>query len=292
VARPTIKATVKQRCVTLRTVLTESGAVSADEIAPHWPRGALNPRGDTDAWVRCAMQLARFSARAEARQEFTTGAHESRSAELVALLANTPRDVHLLVPIRAHDGADAPRMDSVRIGYRSWTALRYLSAYARIASQLTAYIAVLDDSPEQSELILEAHTWHERMLLMLCWGATFDDETGRLPWDPRRDRWPDVPKCFEALSVVDRLNIQRAYADVHGRALAVLTPFFAPDDDRDPLGGWHTFFASYAAEHDVSVDTLMDARPFMPFLAQLMLAAQTARHANERAKQQHAQPQV
>lgn len=274
----------------MRAALLVAGAISPTEIAEYWPGGKENTGRKLTNWIFCAMQMARFSARAEARQEFTHGDHEGRSAELIALLANTPRRVPLLVPLSLHDG-DTPVTDVI-VGYRSWTALRMISVYGRLATRLAMEMEPLGDRLEHAELLIEAHLWHERILQMMVWAAIHDDASGALPWSPRATLWPEIPEGIAAMSVIDRLSIQHAYAEVHGRALTVLSPYFAPDKERDPLGGWHSFFASYASEHDVAVDALMDARPFAPFLGQLTLAAHSARQASDEAKRNSEHPPV
>lgn len=283
-ARIAAKAYTKERCTNLRAALLGAQVISATDIAPYWPGGAENPTRDIRAWINCYAQLARFSARSEARQEFTHGEHSGRSAELIALLANTPRRVRLLVPLNIEDNSDP--IEEVVVGYRSWTALRMIAVYARIATRIAIDLEVLETSSAHADLLLEGHAWHERILLTMVWAAMHDDPNGGLPWNHRTTIWPDLPAFLESMSVVDRLSVQHAYADVHGRALTVLSPYLAPEKERDPLGGWHTFFAGYASEHDVAVDTMMDARPFAPFLAQLSLAAHSAREQAEKAKEE------
>ena len=97
--RLSFKSRLKERCVHIRTALLDAGVMSEADIAEFWPGGAANPDRDVDAWMYTHFNLARFSARAEARQEYADGAHTGRSDQLLNLQMGLPKVLPLVVPL-------------------------------------------------------------------------------------------------------------------------------------------------------------------------------------------------
>lgn len=250
-----------------------------EELAAIWPGGERNETRGPEAWLYTHWNLARFFARHEARQEYTDGAHAGRSDALLALQGGEPKMVTLSQPM-VMDGVE---VHEVRLAHKSFPALRRMASYARVATQLLGYLRTLEAHPEHTDLVLEAHGWRERVLLMLIWGATADGPG--LPWDTRTAPWPTLPGWLETLPVADVLAIHHAWAEQHGRALLALQPFLTGGDgEKDPLSGWETFFASYATEKGIDVERLLHDRAFAPFLTQVTLAAHASRAAREQAE--------
>jgi hypothetical protein len=281
---PSVKRYLKERCSNYRAALLEAQLVSEAELAAVWPGSPDNRGHDVAAWLHTFWNIARFFARVEARDEYTAGVSESRTDQLLHLQQGTPRVVRLHQPVTI-DGAT---VDELHLHHKSFTSLRRLATYARVSAQLLMHIAHLEGSPEHVDLVIAAQEWRERILRMLIWGAVSDgpDGTGTgLPWDPAREPWPDVPTWLEALDSTEVLAVQIAYTEQYGRALLSISPFIAPnDDEKDPLAGWETFFASYATEKGLEAHRLMQDRAFLPFLTQVSLAAHSARQAREQAK--------
>lgn len=274
---------LKERCASDRTALLEAQLATEDEFQAVWPGTPGNPKRDVHAWLHAFRNCARFFARAEARQEFTHGENAARSDQLLTLQQGEPKVVRLAVPVVI----DGDTRTELQLHHKSFSALRTLATYARIATnllvqagELEAHIAASDTA---AELLFEAHAWRERILLMLVWGAT--TEGAGLPWAPRTTPWPDVPTWLTQLDPMDLIALQFAYTEQYGRALMAISPFLAPSEDgKDPLSGWETFFASYATEKGLEAQALMNDRAFLPFLTQVTLAGHSARRAREEAK--------
>lgn len=275
--RAGVRAYVVERCRVLRSALLDARAASPDEIAAYWPGGDENPDTSLRGWIFCYGNLGRFSGRAEAADR-----SDARPAdELTRALLAEPRTVALAAPVTI-DGAAVAELT---VGYKSWHALYAMAALARTATallQLLPDVEATPGGPAAWELAAEARTWIDRIQRTLVWGACHPG--ARTPWDPTTERWPTPPAWTETLAVSDVLAVQRAFAEVHARALLAVAPFLAPDVDApDPLGGWHTFFSAYATEKGVPAEELIAARPFAPFFLQLTLAAHAARRARDEA---------
>ena len=228
-SRFAVVAHLKERCSNYRAVLLETGVCTAEELQAIWPGGADNPARDVTAWLYTYWNIARFMARDEARNEYAAGASSGRSDHLLHLQQGTPRVVALSRPITI----DETEVAELTLHHKSFTALRRLATYARLASQLLVYIDALEQRPEHADLIVEAQEWRARILLMLVWGAVSTDEEGRttgLPWNPWDDAWPVLPAWLESLSLNDLLQVQFAYAETYGRAHHAGAPFNAPND--------------------------------------------------------------
>lgn len=282
--RPSVLAFVKERCSNFRAALLDAHVVTEEEIRQVWPGGPDNPGRDVFAWLHTYWNIARFMARSEARQEFEAGASPARSDQLLHLQQGTPRTVALLVPLER----EGERVHEVHLHHKSFTSLRRLATYARLAAQLLVYIRQLEETPEHAELIIAAHEWRERILLMLIWGAIGTDAEGRtagIPWNPLHEPFPELPAWLTGMHETDVLAVHMAYAEQYGKALLAVAPFITGgDEDKDPLAGWETFFASYATEKGLEAQHLMQDRAFLPFLTQVSLAAHSSRQARESAK--------
>jgi hypothetical protein len=282
--RAAVRPYVEQRCREMRSALLDARSITPEELAPYWPGGAENPDQSVIGWVYCYGILGRFTGRAEARQEFTHGAHAGRTAGVVSTLQQAPRVVPLAVPVQ--DGETM--IDRVALRFKAWSPCLAMAVLARQATQLLDYIRQLDAFPEHAELVREAHAWRDQIAQQLVWGAVSDAPNGEgygIPWHPITNPWPVIPAWIGTLSVTDRVLIQTTFAEMHARALLEMTPFLEGDADSDPLGGWHTFFATYAVEHGMEAEALMSTRPFAPFLTQLSLAAHSARAARKAAEE-------
>ncbi len=267
--------------MSIRTALLDARAMSDAEIAEFWPGGASNPERDVEAWLYAHFNLARFSARAEARQEYNEGAHAGRSDQLLNVQMGLPRVLPLAVPLEI----DGVVVRDVRLHYKSWPTLRRMATLASVSNHLIMAIEPLEGALEYVDLIVEAQEWRDRILQMLLWAAISDAPHGKgygLPWDPTKEMWPEIPEWLDRIDVADVLAINVAHAELHGRALLAIAPFLKHgDDERDPLAGWETFFASYATEKGLEARMLMEDRAFLPFLTQVSLASHSVREARK-----------
>lgn len=267
---------IKQHCTDLRAVLLDTQVMTEAEIAPYWPGGSENPDRDFAAWRYTLFNLARFSARAEARQEYRFGPSEQRSQFLQQVQSGEPLVLPLIQPLRI-DGAE---VSTLALHPKSWRTLHRLAVYGRIGTQLLAAIAPLESAfgavDEAPDLLLEAHEWRARILQLLVWAVTTAGPG--LPWDPTSERWPKPPEWLATLHPTDLLGVQEAFLQQHAQLLAALMPFVsATDKSHDPLSGWETFFASYAIEKGLEAQALMTDRAFAPFFTSLNLAAYAQR---------------
>lgn len=271
---------IKQHCTELRAVLLDTQVMSAAEIAPYWPGGAENPDKDFGAWRYTLFNLARFSARAEARQEYRFGPNEQRSQFLQHVQSGEPLTLVLIHPVTI-DGAE---VKTLALHAKSWRTLLRMAVYGRIGTLLLGAMVPLEarfgDVAEAPDLLIEAHEWRARILALLVWAATTPGPG--LPWNPQDERWPTPPAWLELLHDSDLLGVQEAFLQQHAQTLAALLPFVsASDKASDPLAGWETFFASYAIEKGIEAQTLMNDRAFAPFFTSLNLAAYAQRSRRE-----------
>lgn len=282
---------IQQHCTALREVLLDTHVITEEEIAPFWPGGARNENKRSFAsWRYTLFNLARFSARAEARQEYQSGFSPARSETLLAIQAGEPTVVALATPI-VFEGVERT---AFTLPFKSWSALRVLASMARIGVNLMIQAEAFYHDGTLADLVREIDEWRERIELTLVWAAISDAPDGAgygLPWDPRRVRWPEPPTELQALMTADRLAIHAAWMQQHAQALLAITPFMLPESgESDPLSGWETFFGSYANDKGHTAQQLMQDRAFLPFLTTVTVAADAARRAREAAKDKPTTP--
>jgi hypothetical protein len=265
-------AGIEARCVDLKATLVAESIASDVEVAAYWPGGKENPETDAHGrWIYCYANYIGFLHRLA--PELNERAQVAGEAALLEALRGAPVAVELV----GRDPDGAPRV--VQVYPKSYEALEFLDALDGAIGRLAAAEELVRHLHPGEALPLLDRVAEARCLLQrqCVWAVT--TEGPRLPFAVFGAP-PDPPDWTRDLDVVDILRIQQVFKSVHRDRLAVLSALIGRGG-RGKRASWPTLAATAAGKLGVSSQTLLRDWSLEGWIAQLQLAADAEREAQE-----------
>jgi hypothetical protein len=293
---------MRARCVEWRAALRVRGDVAESEIAAYWPGGPENPEPPRSigAWIYCALQLARFFGRTEAREAYEAAPERNAEAQAAALAALRAEPVPVELVAREADGSPVVR----HVHPKSFLALLELTHRTRCIGalvQAAEHVAVqaVDGDAAALELLDRVHQELAYQYRLLAWIATTPGPG--LPYEETTPTpvLPDGPAFtwLHALDALDYYRLALATQQANAERLALVQGMLTPDTDGGPVArpSFGSLFVGYAEAKHVPPRAVMRDWSLAEVVtdAQLQAEAHRAARAGEREDEDdHAEEKI